>query len=262
MRCRRERSERRRSPASERPRAGIPARKRRLCRPLSQEPEFTEATRQGRRERARQLDFEFSDEQGQLRESVRRFLEDRAPIAFVREMYDDERGTTDAVWGGRVDLGAVGLLVPEEHGGAGMGMVDAAVVLEELGRAVHPGPYASSAIGTVSMLVSLGDSEVQRDLLPGLADGSTVATVALHEPGRRAEWEAPDTKAVSDRLTGEKVHVHDAAAADVLLVTASTEAGELGVYAVDAENASVTPTPTVDGTRKEAHMVLDDVPAR
>jgi alkylation response protein AidB-like acyl-CoA dehydrogenase len=141
-------------------------------------------------------------------------------------------------------------------------MVDAAVVLEELGRAVHPGPYASSAIGAVGMLVSVGDGEVQRDLLPGLADGSTVATVALHEPGRRAEWEAPDTTAVSDRLTGEKVHVHDAAAADVLLVTASTEAGELGVYAVEAENASVTPTPSVDGTRKEAHVVLDDVPAR
>ena len=80
----------------------------------------------------------------------------------------------------------VGLLVGEEHGGAGMGMVDAAVVLEELGRAVCPAPYASSAIGAVS----LADDE----LLAALADGSTIGTVAIFEAGSRYLWQSPATR--------------------------------------------------------------------
>ena len=75
------------------------------------------------------MDFEFSEDQELLRATVRRFLTERAPIAYVREMLDDERGTTDDVWSGLIALGATGLLVPEGHGGAGIGMVDMAVVL-------------------------------------------------------------------------------------------------------------------------------------
>src|SRR4051794_30884526 len=94
------------------------------------------------------MDFERSDEQELLAESVSRFLAERAPLSpYVRERIDDDRGTTVPVWQGLADLGVVGLLAPEEHGGAGMGMVDAAVVLEAQGRFVHPGPYRASAIG-------------------------------------------------------------------------------------------------------------------
>ena len=80
-----------------------------------------------------------------LRESVQRFLSDKAPVAYVREGYETSPAALghDDVWSGLCEIGAVGLLVPEEHGGAGMGMVDAAVVLEELGRAICPAPYAS-----------------------------------------------------------------------------------------------------------------------
>ena len=92
------------------------------------------------------MDFELTEEQEALRQTVRRFLGERAPPAYVREMLDDDRGTTDQVWRGLADLGVTGLLVPEAHGGAGMGMVDVGVVLEELGRAVHPGPFLSSAV--------------------------------------------------------------------------------------------------------------------
>ena len=217
--------------------------------------------------RFRPLDFEFSSEQEQLRESVRRFLADRAPLTFVREMYDDERGTTDAVWRGLADLGVTALLAPEAHGGAGMGMVDAAVVLEELGRAVHPGPYASSAVAATSLLLAAGSDDDHAELLPGIADGTTIATVAIHEPGRRVEWRAPDTRATVDGRTsalhGRKVHVADASSADLLLVTASGPNG-LGVHAVerDAPGLAIAPTPTVDGSRKEAEVTFEDVPAR
>jgi alkylation response protein AidB-like acyl-CoA dehydrogenase len=206
------------------------------------------------------LDFEFSEDQELLRTTVRRFLAERAPIAYVREMLDDERGTTDDVWSGLTALGATGLLVPEAHRGAGMGIVDMAVVLEELGRAVHPGPCASTAVGAVSLVALAGSEDDRAELLPGLASGESIGTVALSSAG--------DTRAIVNNgdwsIAGEKAHVADAVAADTLIVTATTTEGELGAFAVasDAPGLEVTPTATVDGTRKFATVTLTDVPAR
>src|SRR5207244_7557246 len=131
---------------------------------------------------------------------------------------------------GLSELGVIGLLVDDDHGGAGMGMVDAAVVLEELGRAVCSAPYASSAIGAVSL--------ADRELLPALADGSTIGTVAIFEEGSLYRWQQPTTRATratrgSDgawQLDGTKVHVADATAADVALVTALDDDGRLGIF--------------------------------
>jgi alkylation response protein AidB-like acyl-CoA dehydrogenase len=206
------------------------------------------------------LDFEFSEDQELLRTTVRRFLTERAPIAYVREMLDDERGTTDDVWSGLTALGATGLLVPKAQGGAGMGMVDMAVVLEELGRAVHPGPFASTAVGAVSLVALAGSEDDRAELLPGLASGESIGTVALSSAG--------DTRAVVNNgdwsIGGEKTHVADAAAADELIVAATTTKGELGAFAVtrDAPGLEVMPTATVDGTRTFATVTLTDAPAR
>ncbi len=210
------------------------------------------------------MDFEFSSEQEQVRESVRRFLADQAPIAYVRAMYDDDRGFTDEVWRGIVDLGVVGLLAPEDRGGAGRGMVDMAVVVEELGRAVHPGPFASSAIGAVSLVDAL-DGWDDHPLLGGLATGERIGTVALFEPGRRAHVDAPAVSATAVgeewRVSGTKVHVPDARAADVLLVVGAV-GEELAVFAVAAEDAQVTSTPTVDGSHQEGTVTLHGASAR
>jgi alkylation response protein AidB-like acyl-CoA dehydrogenase len=206
------------------------------------------------------LDFEFSEDQELLRATVRRFLAERAPIAYVRALLDDERGTTDEVWTGLAELGATALLVPEPHGGAGGGMVDVAVVLEELGRAVHPGPFASSAVGAASLVDLAGSDDDRAALLPGLAAGTTIGTVALSG--------AAETRAVDAdggwRLTGAKAHVPDAVAADVVIVTATTADGELGAFVVErgAAGSQLIPTPTVDGTRKFASVTLTDTPAR
>jgi alkylation response protein AidB-like acyl-CoA dehydrogenase len=212
------------------------------------------------------LDFEFSVEQEQLRESVARYLDAHAPLAWVRERYAEPRGTTDEVWRGLADLGATGLLVPESCGGAGMGMVDAAVVLEELGRVVHPGPYSSSAIGAASIVVLGGDERDRAAFLPGIADGSTVATIALFESERRAQWRAARTTAriegESWRLDGTKVHVPDLVGAQLALVAATADDG-LGVFAValDAPGIESTPEATVDGSRKRGILRLDGAPA-
>ncbi|MBV8979801.1 MAG: acyl-CoA/acyl-ACP dehydrogenase [Acidimicrobiia bacterium] len=202
------------------------------------------------------MDFEFSEEQEALRAAVRRFLTEQAPIQpYVRELYGDPRGTTEAAWKGLADLGATGLLVPAEHGGAGMGMVDIGVVLEELGRAVHPGPFLSSAVAAASALAATGDGG---DLLEKIADGSLVATVALVEDDGR-DWRRMTTTADGGALTGTKTFVADAPAADVLLVSAPD-----GLYAVDrgADGLTVEHMPTVDGTRSFGTVSLNSTPAR
>src|SRR4029079_625256 len=121
-----------------------------------------------------------------------------APIRYVRDLWDEPRGTTPECWSGLAELGVTGLLVPEELGGVGVGMVDVAVVCEELGRAVNPGPYEASAVGAAGLLLDAGTPDDRAVLLPAIADGSRVGTVALLEPGRRAEWRAPETTAVAD----------------------------------------------------------------
>src|SRR5919112_4407952 len=90
------------------------------------------------------MEFTFDADQEALREAVRRFVTAESPTAYVRTMFEDERGFTDEVWGKVVDLGWTGLLVPEDHGGLGLGLVDLVVVQEELGRGPFPGAWFSS----------------------------------------------------------------------------------------------------------------------
>ncbi|HEY6317438.1 MAG TPA: acyl-CoA dehydrogenase family protein [Acidimicrobiia bacterium] len=210
------------------------------------------------------MDFEFSAEQEALRESVRSFLVARAPVREVRAWYGSERGVPDEVWRGLVELGVVGLLAPAERGGADGGLVDAAVVLEELGRAACPTPDLASAVGAVSLVGAL-DGWGAHAALGALAAGEARGAVALYEPARRVAWREPATRAARDgdgwRVTGTKVHVDGGPSADVLLVVADAGAG-LGVFAVERGDASVTATPTVDGTHAEATVVLDASPAR
>lgn len=201
------------------------------------------------------MDAFFSAEHEELRTSVRRFLADHAPLTWVRERWTDRRGTTDAVWRGLVDLGLVGLLVPEAQGGVGAGMVEAGVVLEELGRLAHPGPFLASAVGATSALVALD----ARDHLAALASGDTIATLALVDAGTSfGRWHAPTADEAEGRLTGRKVNVLDGEAAQLFLVTAGAH-----VWAVrrDAPGVRVEPEPTIDGTRRFATLILDDTPA-
>src|SRR4051812_146062 len=112
------------------------------------------------------MDFGFSEEQELLRTTARDFLAKECPMTFVRQMMEDERGFTDAFWKKTADQGWMGLLVPEEHGGSGLTFVDMVVVLEEMGRAVMPGPFFSTAIlGGVALLEG-GSAAQQKELLP------------------------------------------------------------------------------------------------
>jgi alkylation response protein AidB-like acyl-CoA dehydrogenase len=204
------------------------------------------------------VDFTFSDEQEALRQAARDFLERESPSAYWRAMLEDERGFSDEVWSHLVELGWTGLLVPEAQGGLGLGMVDASVLMEEMGRVPFPGPYFSSAVCATLAARSLGLHE----LLEGLASGATRGSVALEEAGHGDVVDRVRTRATRKsghwRLQGRKSVVVDGHTAHWTLVAARTQEG-LGSFLLEAPDAR--PVPTWDLTRKVAMLELDGVPA-
>jgi alkylation response protein AidB-like acyl-CoA dehydrogenase len=132
------------------------------------------------------VNFAFSEEQEELRKSVRRFLEDKSPETEVRRLMDTTEGYDPAVWSQMAEqLGLQGLTIPEEFGGSGYSYVELIVVLEEMGRALLCAPYFSSVALAANLLLVSGDDTAKRDYLPGIASGATVAAVALAEASGR-----------------------------------------------------------------------------
>ncbi|UMB71111.1 acyl-CoA dehydrogenase family protein [Mycobacterium paraterrae] len=203
------------------------------------------------------MNLELSEELIALRDTVRAFVSERASVStFVRPMLDDDTGTTDVVWRGLADLGVTGLLVPLEHDGAGMTMVEAGVVAEELGAGLYPGPWLSSAVAAARALTRFEvPLDVAAPLLTGIADGSTIATVGpLH---------GPRPAVVNDGLRGAIKGVWDVASADVLLVVADDRNGT-GLFAIQPTADGITSTlqAGIDQTRKRFDVTLDDVTAQ
>jgi len=218
-----------------------------------------------RRREPSAVDFELSADQELLRTTVRRYLSMRAPLdGYVRARLGEPRAASDAVWRGLAELGVSGLLVPESFGGSGAGMVEVGAVAEEMGRALHPGPFVASAVGATSLILAAGSDADRARLLPDLARGRTVATVALDAPRSATAPAVAEATGDSWTLTGEGAHVPAATGADVLLVPARDPDGLVGAFAVDASEPglTITPTPTVDGTWPEASVSLSTAPAR
>jgi alkylation response protein AidB-like acyl-CoA dehydrogenase len=204
------------------------------------------------------VDFTFSADQDALRDAARGFLVNEAAGPYVRAMVEDDRGFTDDMWRGIADLGWTGLLVPEEHGGLGLGLVDMVVVMEEMGRLPFPGPFFSSAVLATLAARRLGAD----DLLPALASGTLRGTVALEEQGHGDPVDRVRTRArrkgANWILNGLKPLVLDGHTADWVVVVARTEEG-LGSFLLQAPGCEAVPT--LDPTRKAARLVLDDTPA-
>jgi len=207
------------------------------------------------------MNLELSDEQIALRDTVRRFLAEKASIAeHVRPMLEDPTGTTEAVWRGLVGLGTTGLLVPPEYDGAGMTMIEAGIVLEELGAGLHPGPWLSTAVAAPRALMRFGvESATAAPLFSGIADGSITATVGPLDGARPTAVEQGDGFV----LRGVIDDVFDIAAADVLLVLADGH-DSTGLFSVQTSTPGieVTPQTGIDQTRKHFRVTLDDTPAQ
>jgi alkylation response protein AidB-like acyl-CoA dehydrogenase len=207
------------------------------------------------------MNLELSDEQIALRDTVRSFLAEKASIAgHVRPMLEDPTGTTEAVWRGLAGLGTTGLLVPPEHDGAGMTMIEAGIVLEELGAGLHAGPWLSTAVAAARALTRFGvESATAAPFFIGIADGSITATVGPLDGVRPTAVEQADRFV----LRGAIDNVSDVAVADILLVLADGRDGT-ALFAVQtpAPGIEVTPRSGIDQTRKHFRVILDDTPAQ
>jgi alkylation response protein AidB-like acyl-CoA dehydrogenase len=217
----------------------------------------------------------YSSEQRELAESVRRFLADRMPLTRVRELMETEDATDEKVWtylGSQ--LGLAGLAIPEQYGGAGFRFTEQAIVLEELGAALYPGPYLASSVLAATALLASQDEPAKQELLPGIASGDVVATLALTEDD--GSWEPDDNALAASQdagggwvLDGHKSYVLDGHSAGLILVAGripgqGQAGGSLSLFAVaaDAPGLDRTALPTLDQTRKMARLVFSSVPAR
>jgi alkylation response protein AidB-like acyl-CoA dehydrogenase len=215
------------------------------------------------------MDFGFSEDQELLRQSAKDFLAKECPMTLVRKMMDDESGHSPELWKKMAELGWQGLILPEEYGGAGLNFVDLVVVLEEMGRAVLPGPFLSTAVYAAVTLLDAGSDDQKKKYLPRIATGDLIATVAVLEPSGRWDADGIATTATADgggyRLDGTKLFVPDGHIAELIIVAARKpgSSGKDGVslFSVDAGAAGVkrTPLKTMDQTRKLAEVVLTGV---
>jgi alkylation response protein AidB-like acyl-CoA dehydrogenase len=219
------------------------------------------------------VNFAFSEEQDQLRDAVRRFLDTKSPSSEVRRLMETTEGYDPAVWNQMAnELGLQSIHIPEEYGGQGFTFVELAIVLEEMGRVLLCAPYFSSVVLAADAIMNAGTKEQQADLLPGIASGETIATLAFTEPN--GKWDASGIEMVatgsgdSYTLNGTKMFVIDGHTANLVVVAARTEgsSGEDGIsfFAVDGDAGGLTRTAlsTMDQTRKQARLDFENVSAR
>ena len=212
--------------------------------------------------------FVLSPEQQEFGASLRRFLAQRAPVSAARAAMTDPAGYDRAVWQQLAgQLGLQGLRIPEEYGGSGQGFTELRIALTELGRELYTGPFLASAVLATEALLASGDTAAMADLLPGLAAGQTVGTLAYWDDLSPAGPGAVHTRAQQEadgwRLTGRKGVVLHGQSATLLIVAAATPGG-LSLFAVDpaAEGVTVSALPALDQTRELACVELRDVPGR
>lgn len=213
---------------------------------------------------ASDIDLVVTEDQQSLRETLREFFAEQAPLERLREPHGG-RGFDRKVWAGVAELGLPAMIVPEEHGGLGQTAREAWVMFTEAGRGLYGGPLLSGFAATQALLLS-GDADARAAHLPGIADGSTVATLALDGDGS-ARSSSAGVEAIADGdtwvLSGAKTAVLAGHAADLLIVSATTSDG-VGLFACsgDAEGVTATELESLDLSRPLARVELDAVPAR
>ena len=214
------------------------------------------------------MNFAFSEEQEELRKTVRSFLDSKSPETEVRRLMDTDDGYDPAVWSQMGEqMGLQGLAIPEEFGGSGYSFVELGVVLEEMGRALLCAPYFSTVVLAANTLLQSGDDAAKKDFLPGIAAGETIATLAYTEPSGKWDESGVTMEATQDgegwTLNGTKMFVLDGHTADLIIVAART-AGGVSLFTVvgDADGLTRTALSTMDQTRKQAKLEFAGTPAR
>jgi len=204
------------------------------------------------------MDFGLSEEQDLLAETVRGFLAAECPPTRLHEIFDGEDGFDAALWQSLVELGVGGLVIPERYGGAGLELLDLALLAEQLGANAFPGPFLGHALAAVALCEA--GSDAQREAwLPRIASGEVLATVALGEPGD--SWDPTDAKTTEQdgKLNGHKSFVPLARHADLIVV--ALEGERLALVERNAPGVKLEAIDPVDRTRHLDSLRLNDAPA-
>jgi alkylation response protein AidB-like acyl-CoA dehydrogenase len=206
--------------------------------------------------------FELSETQKQIEKTARQFLANECPIAEVRRLMETCTAHDGRLWKKMADQGWTGMIFPEEFGGMSLGMIEMAATFEQMGRALLPGPFHSTVALAGVLIDAAGSQEQKQKYLTPICEGTAIATAALIEAG--ADWDASswETTAQGGRLSGRKMFVADAAAADAIVVTARVN-GEAGLFVVPkgAQGTGITALKGMDLTRKIYEVTFDDTPA-
>jgi len=214
------------------------------------------------------LDFGFSEEQEMLRDAAKRFLADNCPTTYVRKMMAHETAHDTDFWKKLVELGWPGLLIPEQYGGQGGSFLDMTVIAEEAGKALVPGPFFTAALLGAPLAIEGCSEEQKKDILPRMAKGEFIGTLALAEASGRFDADGVQLKASKSGndyvISGEKFFVPDAHVANAMAVALRTSgSGEKGVTLVivptNAPGVTITQLKTVDMTRRLCHVKFDNV---
>jgi len=195
------------------------------------------------------VNFDLTEEQRLLEDTVDKFLATECPMPRVRELFDEDLDVDAAVWRGLGEIGVLGLLLPEDVGGAGLELLDLAVIAEVMGRRATPGPFIEHLLAALA--IDRGGSRAQREhWLPRLATGELRATLAIAEAGTgEAHWRPERWQLVGGpTLSGEKSFVPNARSADLLVV--GLQGGELAVVESGAPGLTTERVEGLDRTRR------------
>ena len=215
------------------------------------------------------MNFGFNDEQELLRSTARKFFENECGSDTVRRLMETPEGITPDLWTKLAEQGWLGLVYPEAYDGMGLGLVDLVVLMEEMGRAVVPGPYFSAVLLGGLAIVEAGSEAQKKEWLPKIAAGDKRVALAWMEPSAQLGPAGVTLTAVEKggkyTLSGTKLFVHDAHTADALVVAARTKPGagadgvSLFLLPKGTRGLEVTLLPTMDQTRKLCEVACSDV---
>jgi acyl-CoA dehydrogenase len=213
------------------------------------------------------MNFEFSDEQKQLKTEARRFLEAKCPPSAVRAVLEGPQPFDRELWKGLAEMGFLGVAVPEAYGGLGAGYLEACVVAEEMGRVIAPVPFSSSVFLATEFLLVAGSEAQKSAWLPKLVAGEAIGTFAVAEGNGPALPRNIKAQVAGGALTGTKQPVADGDIADLVIVAARSGPGAdergISLYLVDLSGAGVTreAVETIDPTRSHARLTFNGAPA-
>ena len=220
------------------------------------------------------MDLGLNEFQQMLRTSAREFLEAECPVSYVRDMEEDERGYSPELWSAMAGLGWLGLVIPEEYGGEGLSFVELAILLEEMGSALLPGPYFSTVVMAGVALAEAGSEDQKNEYLARIAQGQLIATMAITEPS--GLWDPLGIEATARHtdggyvLNGTKLYVPNAHVSDYVIVAARTDEGESDTVSERGAGVSLFIVPSsADGLRQsllttiasdsQSELALNDV---